>query len=108
MHERRNAASRAQQRWIFLRGACFVGIQPSPCRIPLALLFVQRYAILSPYANGNTEGNYRSRPQFSQMVAVDLNDFTIDGVSVVDLAATSRQQVRNILFFCFGVLPAGW
>lgn len=51
-----------------------------------------RYAILSPYANGNTTGNYRGRSQFSQMVAVDLSDFTVAGVSVVDLAATSRQQ----------------
>lgn len=58
------------------------------------MLEKKRYAILSPYANGNTTGNYRSRSQFSQMVAVDLNDFTVEGVSVVDLAATSRQQAR--------------
>lgn len=29
------------------------------------------------------------------MVVVDLNEFTVDGVSVVDLAATSRQQARK-------------
>ncbi|CAB1112000.1 unnamed protein product [Ectocarpus sp. CCAP 1310/34] len=55
-----------------------------------------RYAILSPYANGNTTGNYRGRSQFSQMVAVDLTDFTVEGVSVVDLAATSRQQASKL------------
>lgn len=52
-----------------------------------------RYAILSPYTNGNTTGNYRGRSQFSQMVVIDLTEFSVDGVSVVDLAATSRQQV---------------
>ncbi|CAM9457378.1 unnamed protein product [Ascophyllum nodosum] len=52
-----------------------------------------RYAVLSPYANGNTTGNYHSRSQFGHLVAVDLQDFTEKGVKVVDLAGTSRQQV---------------
>lgn len=82
-------------------GACvlLVGDPPSlppPPSCSSSLLVVGRYAILSPYANGNTTGNYRSRSQFSQMVAVDLNDFTVGGVSVVDLAATSRQQVTTV------------
>ena len=73
---------------------------PRPCPAPTSLLSstascVGRYAILSPYANGKTEDNYRRRSQFSQMVAVDLSDFTVEGVSVVDLAATSRQQARS-------------
>lgn len=54
----------------------------------------RRYAILSPYSNGNTTGNHRGRSQFGQMVAVDLQDFTAESVSVVDLAYTRRQQAR--------------
>lgn len=70
-------------------------------------LFIARYAILSPYANGNTTENYRGRSQFSQMVVVDLNDFTVEGVSIVDLAATSRQQVTTAdSISVFVVLPA--
>lgn len=65
-----------------------------------------RYAVLSPYANGNTTHNFRGRSQSSEIVFVDLNDFTAAGVHVVDLAVTSRQQVRDdSIYYSYLIIP---
>jgi hypothetical protein len=49
-----------------------------------------KFLVLSPHANGAVADNYRSRPFSSLAAVIDLNDFTLTGVSIVDLAAAKR------------------
>ena len=55
-----------------------------------------QYGLLFPHRNDMYERNYNKRAHSSLLVRLDLNDFTLRGVLVLDLATVFRQQTPRI------------
>jgi len=59
-----------------------------------AFHLVGKYAILVPSDNGQIDISQRSK--FGKIVRVDNDDFTVNGVTVLDLTTALRSQIPNL------------
>lgn len=50
------------------------------------------YAVFVPYQNGRQDENPRMRKQFGKVMRVDINDFSLNGIKVLDVSTVFRKN----------------